>query len=100
MHTNVELLLLAEKFAELKNTELLTHRFNEAGTEITFVLTTGPKVTATKEELRELIRQAQPEEPAFQNEEVGSDGSALRASPAADGGSTPEPPKRTRRKSK
>lgn len=99
MHTNVELLLLAEKFAELKNTELLTHRFNEAGTEITFVLTTGPKVTATKEELRELIRQAQPEEPAFQNEEVGST-AAPAAQPLDDGGSTPEPPKRTRRKSK
>lgn len=59
----MNLLQLAEKLAELTNTEVIAHRFNEAGTEITFVVAAGPKRTMNAEQLREAIREAQPSEP-------------------------------------
>lgn len=105
----MELLQLAEKLAELKNTEVLAHRYSEDGTELTFVLGSGPKLTMNAEQLRAALREAQPSEPfdyiehaaAQTNEEHGSHGSALRASPPADGDATPEPPKtKTKKKGK
>ncbi len=46
------LLQLAEKYAALCKATILAHRIHETGKEITFVLSTGPKLTMTESQLK------------------------------------------------
>lgn len=50
------LLQLAEKYAALCKAVVLAHRIHETGKEITFVLSTGPKLTMTESELKLVLQ--------------------------------------------
>lgn len=95
------LLQQAEKLAELRNTEVIAHRYSEDGSELTFVLASGPKYKMTEEQLREAIREAQPSEP-FDYIEQGAPTAptAAPAAPPADNGGSPRTPRKGKRKTK
>jgi hypothetical protein len=46
------MLELAQKYAALCKAVVLAHRIHETGKEITFVLSTGPKLTMTESQLK------------------------------------------------
>lgn len=46
------MLKLAEEYAALCKAVVLAHRIHETGKEITFVLSTGPKLTMTESQLK------------------------------------------------
>ena len=73
---------LASKLAALEGTQIIPGAYSEGDGKIIFVVEAGKKRTMTEGELIEAINTAQPEEPAFIHEEVGSDGGAV--APPAD----------------
>lgn len=72
------MLKLAEKYAKLKKAKVLAHRISDNGKEITFVLSTGQKLTMTESQLNLAIAEIQKTDSAGT---VGGDEESVAASP-------------------